>query len=544
MRGWSALLGGLGVVAISFGLLTALLAAFQPIPLADLNWVTANLLVGVLLLGISVATSFDSLRERILSGEGRRAGKYGTSALLSTALGILIIGMLAFLSTRYSLRFDWSEQRVNTLTSQSLALLEGLEEELRITAFFSGEESIAARDLLDRYAYASPRVELEFADPNQRPDLVAALEIDVESLNTGLVHIALGAESVTVSELHEAAITNAMLKLSRDEQRTIYFLEGHGERPVLGERAEQAKGFGRAVQALRNETYGVESLLLAAAGDVPDDADLVIIAGPTRPLPVQEHTALARYLERGGALLVLLDPRANSDLDADLRRWGVVVGEDVIFDAKLALFGQATSPFAGKYAAHPITGEMRDVVLFHMARSVDVAEGFTDLEPVVFTGEDSWAERDLAGWTRTGRAGFDENDLLGPVPVMVAGRLSSGGEEPSAGTEPSAGEEPSADPDPSVQRAARLVVVGDSDFVTNEFIVDYQNRDLFVNAVNWLVDDTEHISLRPPISRASRFRLSAEQFMRIQYLSLFVLPEAIAVLGVLAWWSRRKGPGR
>ena len=163
---------------------------------------------------------------------------------------------------------------------------------------------------------------------------------------------------------------------------------------------------------------------------------------------------------------------------------------------------------------------------FHMARSVGVAEGFDDLEAVVFTGEDSWAEKDLAGWTESGRAGFDEGDLLGPVPVMVAGRLRLG---------------EAAD---SEEEGARLVVVGDSDFATNEFIADYQNRDLFVNAVNWLVDASERISVRPPISRASRFRLSADQFMRIQYLSLFVLPETIAVLGVLAWWSRRKGPGR
>jgi ABC-type uncharacterized transport system involved in gliding motility auxiliary subunit len=484
----------------------------------------------VLFLGISVAMSFDGLRERLQSGEGRRAGKYGSSALVGTLLGIAILGLLAFLSTRYSQRFDWSEQRVNTLTSQSLKLLEGLADELRMTAFFpSGPEFIGARDLLDRYAYASPRIQLEFADPNQRPDLVAALAVDSESLAAGLVHLALAEESVAVTELSESAITNALVKLSRDEERTIYFLEGHNERPIVGERADQAKGFGRALQALRNETYRVESLLLAAAGDVPDDADLVVIAGPTRPFPVQEHTALARYLERGGALFVLLDPRSNSDIGADLRRWGVEVGDDVIFDAKLALFGQEASPFAGKYAHHPITGEMRDVVLFHMVRSVDVAEGYSDLQTVVFTGEDSWAERDLEGWTRSGRATFDEGDLLGPVGVMVAGSLDSGSDGASSDDE---------------EGGARLVVVGDSDFASNEYIANYQNRDLFVNAVNWLVDDSEHISLRPPISRASRFRLSADEFMRIQYLSLFVLPETIAVLGVLAWWLRRKRPGR
>ena len=85
-------------------------------------------------------------------------------------------------------------------------------------------------------------------------------------------------------------------------------------------------------------------------------------------------------------------------------------------------------------------------------------------------------------------------------------------------------------------------MVGDSDFASNERIGDYQNRDLFVNAVNWLVDDTDQIAIRPPVSRASRFRMTGESYMRIQLLSLFVIPELIAVAGVMGWWMRRKRP--
>ena len=87
----------------------------------------------------------------------------------------------------------------------------------------------------------------------------------------------------------------------------------------------------------------------------------------------------------------------------------------------------------------------------------------------------------------------------------------------------------------------RLVVFGDADFASNEFIERYGNRDLFVNAVNWALGDVEAISIRPNLARASRFVLSNEQFQRIRSLSLFVLPEGIAVLGVLTWWSRRRG---
>ncbi|MBW2724103.1 MAG: hypothetical protein JRE71_06910, partial [Deltaproteobacteria bacterium] len=134
----------------------------------------------------------------------------------------------------------------------------------------------------------------------------------------------------------------------------------------------------------------------------------------------------------------------------------------------------------------------------------------------------------LETWTRTGKAKFGEGDVVGPVSLVVAGEFASDGAD--------AGE------DGEAAARARLVVVGDADFASNELIGSYQNRDLFVNAVNWLVDDTDQIAIRPPISRASRFAMTGETFMRIQLLSLFVIPELIAVTGVLAWWMRRKRP--
>jgi len=90
---------------------------------------------------------------------------------------------------------------------------------------------------------------------------------------------------------------------------------------------------------------------------------------------------------------------------------------------------------------------------------------------------------------------------------------------------------------------ARIVVIGDSDFATNEILDGFRNRDFFVNSVNWLVGDVDAISIRPNTSRASRFQLSSQQFMRIQYLALFVIPETIAIAGVFAWWTRRRNLG-
>jgi ABC-type uncharacterized transport system involved in gliding motility auxiliary subunit len=82
-------------------------------------------------------------------------------------------------------------------------------------------------------------------------------------------------------------------------------------------------------------------------------------------------------------------------------------------------------------------------------------------------------------------------------------------------------------------------VFGDSDFASNQYLGTAGNRDLFVNAVNWLAGEVESISLRPNVSRASSFQMSQEQFRFLQYVSLLVVPEAIALVGVLVWWTRR-----
>jgi len=128
-------------------------------------------------------------------------------------------------------------------------------------------------------------------------------------------------------------------------------------------------------------------------------------------------------------------------------------------------------------------------------------------------------------------AEFGDEDLAGPVPVAVAGTLPASSDAPAEGAEAAS------------QSTGRIVVFGDADFGSNELIDAYLNRDLFVNSVNWLLGDVEAISVRPNRSRPSRFQPTAEEFQRIRLLSLFVLPEFLAVLGVLTWWSRRQVPG-
>jgi ABC-type uncharacterized transport system involved in gliding motility auxiliary subunit len=545
MTGTAALLAGLGVVAIGFGILSALMALLSPF--TDPLWIFGNLVVGVSLLGAAVFMSLDSLRERVRSGGGRRAGKYGTSAIVGALLGIVILGLLGFLSTRYHTRFDVSEAGVHTLAPQTTELLEGLEEDVEITAFFNESESPPIAGLLDRYVFASERVKVRYVDPNSEPGLVDALGLTTEELAAGVVRFTVSSgESTSLSEFSEPDITNALVKLVKSTGKKVYFLVGHNERgitPLPGEEGTFAGGpesFGRAADALVNETYAVEPLLLASMEAVPADASAVIVAGPTRPLLEGELAALRRYVEGGGGLFVAIDPRAQTNLYALLEEWGVLMGDDVVVDRALAVFGQATTPIAQEYdGSHPITAPLREPALFPMVRSIELVEATAARFSVLAkTGEESWAERDLEGWRASGRAEYDELDVMGPVGIAVAGSVRAAGIPPAAHNVHGSDET-------DAERVAegRLVVFGDSDFASNETLDALRNKDLFVNSVNWLAGDLSQITVRPNVSRASSFQMSQDEFRRIQYLSLFVLPEAIAVFGVLTWWLRRKAPG-
>jgi len=531
----SSLLGALGLVGLFFALANFVMLLFSgpggAMP-SDLGWIGGNLVLGVILLASAAMLNVDALRERMSSGEARRAGKYGTSAIVSTLLGIAILGMLGFLASRYPQKFDWSEQKVHTLSDQSQKTLSGLEQDVDVLVLVNKLDEPPIRAQLDRYASASERFKVDYADPNVRPGLLEQYGITAEDLGEGrgLVRVAIAGNSVELSEISEESITNALVKLTRTGEKVVYFLEGHGERAIEGEPAQSRTGYASVATALRNENYKVEPLLLASLGDVPEDADVVVVAGPTRSLLDVESAALDRYLERGGAVLALVDPRIRTGMVERVAAWGVTLGDDVIVDRALALFGRAMSPFAASYdTEHEITRDLREATLFHEARSVTAGDGFSEL---VFTGDASWAERDLGRLDGQRQIAFDEGDVRGPVSLGVAGRPQLASAAAAEGGD-AGGEE----------KEPRLVVFGDADFASNEYLGAYSNLDLFVNSVNWLMGDVEAIAVRPNRSRASRFQLTSEQFRTIRTVSLFVLPEAIAVLGVFTWWSRRTSAG-
>jgi len=519
VRKSASIFGLLGLLFLAFGFVAT---AFVTSPWTD-PYVLLNVVVGALLLLLYLAFGLDNLRTLV----GSRATRYGASALLYSLLFVALVVGLNYLGTRYRKQWDLTEASVYTLSPQSKQVAQALKDTLVLTAFTEGGANAQLQAILDGYRTAAPgQVETRIVDPDKEPALAEQMKITT----VPSVHIQYGQESFLVANPSEETVTNGIIRVTRPGKKVVYFTEGFGEPPLAG--PEDPKGFAGVQQALEQENYEVRPLLLPSAETIPDDASVVVLAGPTRPLTEGAIAALKAYLDRGGRLLVLAGPRLAGDkLGPFLNDWGVKVGRNIVIDREVRLFEGprlGVIPLSKSYGTHPITQGFRDFTIYPQTASVEpAADARKGLQAVtlVRTSETSWAETDVDGVFNQGVANLDPGDLKGPVSIGVAvtANLKELGRTPPEGV-----------------TEARLVVFGTPMFVDNQQLTQSPlNGDLFLNAVGWLVGQEELVSIRTRSVRASRADLTPAQAARVFYLSVFIIPQLLIALGIWVWWRRR-----
>lgn len=519
----SAVAGIIGLVLLIFAIVDYFIASGFHL------FVAINLIGGVFALVLWATTSS---RESLGTMLGSRTTRYGANALVYSVAFIALIVAINYLANRHDRRFDTTEEKVFSLSSQSINVVKNLQQPLKLYGFFQAGQNQKAQDLYESYAYASPKVSYEMVDPDKHPEL--AERFKVTTMGTTRVQYG-GPDSnngTNVTELSEENITNAIIKVAKGTKKTVDFVDGEGEGDP--DDSKGAQGFGAFKEALEGEGYTVRKLFLASKPEVPSDTNLVVVAGPTREVSGHVADALQGYLKRGGHLLVTLRPNDNigqPDPEAALIKmlgeWGVKVGDDIIVDQVVRLFaGPALglNPVVSNYGAHPITNGFNQRTVFPMTRSVEpqseLKAGLT-VVGLAKTSETSWAETDLAGIFQRQTAKFHEGDQKGPVDVAdaVDGDLKTLGF--------------------AKEGQAKLVVIGSTDFANNQYFNQFFNRDFTVNSVDWLAGEEKSISIRPRTLHASAFRLTVQQFNTVFALSVLLLPEMLLILGIAVWWERR-----
>jgi gliding motility-associatede transport system auxiliary component len=477
------------------------------------------------------------------------AGAAGIVLLLALFAGVNYVG------ARHWVRGDWTKTRLFSLSQTTRKVLTGLTKPVQVTVFMTRNSRLyqPVSELLSRYRAVSPRVEVEFLDPERNPLRAEALVKQFGIRQNTVVFRSgeskkyveedkladfdfsgaqMGAAPQIRSFKGEEAFTSAILDVTEKNVSKIYFSSGHGEPKIDSQ--ERGRGFAQAKQLLERENLSVATWDSLGKGSIPADAAVVVVAGPRAAFLEPEAAALKSYAEGGGRILLMLDPvlpqagAPESDLGIGsfLAAYGLKLGADIVIDPANAvpMVGPETL-IANSYGSHPIVRSLSEEglpVVFPLARSISKPdkppEGYTETM-LAQTSKDGWGETSL---TKLEAVQKDKDDTQGPVTIAVAVEAEKKDKDPKAPSKP-----------------FRLVVIGNSRFATNGSLGNAGNANLLLNAVNWLSGQERLVGIAPKTPEQASLALTRTQVNRIGLFTILGLPAFAIVLGIWVWYRRR-----
>ncbi|MBD2389992.1 Gldg family protein [Aphanizomenon flos-aquae NRERC-008] len=494
----------------------------------------------------------------------KRSTQSGTNAFVATLSVLIILGLINFLGIRYHLRLDLTDSQLFTLSPQSRELVSNLPETMKVW-LFSKEQNIQDRELLDNYHRQSNKFKFEYVDPQLKPGIAEKFgvkdygEVYLEFQNKRQV-----VQIISENErLSEVKLTARLQQITSSKTAKIYFLQGHGEHPLSASKG----AISQAIQGLIDKNFITSGLNLAEQPQVPDDAAVIVVAGPQKELLIGEVTALQNYLNRGGNLLLMIDPNTNPKIDTILKDWGVRLDNRLAIDtsgANLQLGPAAI--LVTEYGQHPITKDFgKNISVYPLTRPLEI-DSVSGIESMVLLKTkpypSSWAESDQ----KSEKLEFNEGkDLKGPLTLGVAltRKLSNQTSPtptpiptnsptpiptnsptpiPTNSPTPIPTNSPTPIPinSPATAKESRLVVFGNSNFAVDGLFGQQLNGDVFLNSVSWLSQqDQQLLSIRPKEPKNRRIIISTFQANLLTISALFLLPLIGLVTGFIIWWKRR-----
>lgn len=493
-----------------------------------------------------------------------RSARHSASlqSVINLILVAFILGVFNYIGFKYYVHKDLSQSQFYTLSDKTLDTLKNLDSPVTIYTFLDDRNAGQAEQintLLKEYQRAGgknisvEKIDVAF-DAARANELYKKLHFNADDHPVIFEYKDRSPRFVKQDELYdvnpmtgqasgfkgEQLFTSAITSLVEGKVSKVYFTEGHGEHAIQD--TTSPAGFGLVTQSLKDENIEVRTLNLGKTGEVPPDADAVVIAGPSISFSPIEAQALDEYLAKNGKLLVLLDPYVSLNLDALLNKYGMSFDDDLVLYRSTNVVGASgtseTFPVAyiyqGGFSQQPITAKFAQgniQLLIYNARSITLP-ATTQGQPkskaqfLFQTDPDAW------GWIRKpGTPPVDQKtlsynkttDIGGPVTVAAA---YDGGSL----TDPTTKE---------TMIATRLVLVGSSKFLQND-TADSVGANFFANAVDWLVKKQAVLDINPKKALEYGLSLSPMQYRTIVWCSIIFIPAIALALGVFTWFSRRK----
>lgn len=483
--------------------------------------------LGLLALAAHVVFNLDSLKKSFR----RKSFIYSGNLLLVVLLVLAILGLANYFLSKHNYRMDFTTAKLHSLSDQSITVLKNLKTDISFKGFFrEGNYGRGTMEqLLKIYAYHSPRIKFEFIDPDKNPGLVKRYDVTQD----GTTIIEAGDKESRVTSTSEEDVTNALIKVTREKKKVIYFLEGHGQ-DIIEDSGDN--GYSTVKAELEKLGYEVKKQILALADGFPADCALLVVPGPRKDLLPNEEETILGYLEAGGRVLFLIDPETAPGMTPFLAPLGFKLEDDIVVDTVSRLLGgDYFMPVVSQYESHPITDKFSYATFYPLARSVEIAEAKPEgatVTTLAATSPNSWSERQLD----QKEVRFDpDKDRQGPVNLAAVADLKA---RPGLLTGTAPGEEDDATPE-AAEKEVRIAVIGDSDFVKNRYYFMSGNGNFFLNVVNWLTEEADLISIQPRTQVPRTIQLSPSQGRLLFLVSVVILPLAVLLIGLSVWLRRR-----
>lgn len=451
-----------------------------------------------------------------------------SGVFIASLIGIFVL--IVLISGKAPWRWDWTQTGVNRLSEQTQETLKGLKETVRVYAFTDDSDTgRQVEQLLRAYQKETDKLEVRLVDPVKEPSL--AEKYEVQEYNTVVFVKGDNEETVSPWDLivpgsvqgsygfrGEEQFTQALRNLTASQKPVIYLLQGHGEAS-----ASDVAGLRSYLTGEGNE---VKELNLIRETRVPEDADVLVIAGPTSDLAAQEAKMITRYLDEGGKVLIALSPEKGmskwKNMNGLLKRLGIRASGDLVVDPERAYYGDPLTPVP-RYVGHDITSELmeRDMVtVLPRSTSLEPVKGSEEsLEQLLETSGDAFGETSWASDEARVEKGKEDR----PGPLTLAYAVTEKGE----GKDEDAGE-------------SRAVVIGSSAMFSGNAFTLQGNRDFILNAVGWLQGDETRVTIRPVERSLRQTYVPGGEALAIFLGTVVLLPVIFLVTGGAIWWRRRR----
>lgn len=505
------------ITYISLNVILYLLAILLWIAIPEEKGLNISVSVISLLLTLILGYFYQNTFKKIASGSYFRNL---TGTCFTVFLVFSILALMNYLGVKNDMSYDLTKDKRNTLTKQSLGILNSVDDHLKFTIVSPRKVMPAISALLQRYKTQNKFISIDYVDPDLRPEY--AQKYNIQKL--GVVLATYKERWVKIKILNEISITNGLIQLVRNKRPIIYATTGHGE---LDLSQAGPTGGSHLLKELEQSHYDVKIVNLAMIKELPKDLNLLMILGAKTHFLPEELNLLEQYMKNDGNLLVTVMPLFNESETLNfvplLKNRGIQVSNNLVIDKKSYIRGSSGSvPLITNLNARPeIITKVNGPVFFPLVSEVkkwNDYKGEYKVKEILKTSPHpfSFAKKLFKD---IGDANWEFNkeyDQEGPINLLVKSNKVAGD-----------------------KAKARTIVLGNTTLVENRYAGQGKNFNFFLNAVYWSVNDDFLIALDRPNLTPRKIIISRPQNGVIFYFSIIVGPLLLLILSGIFYIRRR-----